>query len=158
RAAGKDQQLNVLGTLTVQGEGLAATLGANLLLMPIAEAAPLEFPGRPDLATRVHLTLDAATRGNPAAVKEVRSHVETVVGPRAEVSTPEAMDRSLQDGTAGLELGFDLGGAGALVVGLFLVYNALSYSVAERRHDIGILRSQGATRGQVAGLFTFEAG
>src|SRR5262249_12845141 len=50
-----------------------------------------------------------------------------------------------------------LGGICALVVGLFLVYNALSVSVAERRHDIGILRSLGATRAQVAGLFTVEA-
>jgi putative ABC transport system permease protein len=61
------------------------------------------------------------------------------------------------DVTAGLELGFALGGVGALVVGLFLVYNALSVSVAERRHDIGILRSVGATRGQIAGLFVGEA-
>ena len=34
--------------------------------------------------------------------------------------------------TGGLELGFDIGGAIALVVGLFLVYNVLSVSVAER--------------------------
>ena len=27
-----------------------------------------------------------------------------------------------------------------MVVGLFLVYNALAVTVAERRHDIGILR------------------
>jgi putative ABC transport system permease protein len=40
---------------------------------------------------------------------------------------------------------------------LFLVYNALSVSVAERRHDIGILRSIGATRFQVARLFAGEA-
>jgi putative ABC transport system permease protein len=44
-----------------------------------------------------------------------------------------------------------------LVVGLFLVYNALSVSVAERRHDIGILRSVGATRAQISGLFVGEA-
>jgi putative ABC transport system permease protein len=44
-----------------------------------------------------------------------------------------------------------------LVVGLFLVYNTLSVSVAERRHDIGVLRAMGATRLQVASLFTGEA-
>src|SRR5262249_29234042 len=59
--------------------------------------------------------------------------------------------------TAGLELGILLGSAAALVVGVFLIYNVLSVSVAERRHDIGILRSVGATRGQVAGLFVAEA-
>src|SRR5213078_451976 len=48
-------------------------------------------------------------------------------------------------------------GAGALVVGLFLVYNALSVSVAERSTEIGVLRSLGATRGQIAALFAGEA-
>ncbi len=44
-----------------------------------------------------------------------------------------------------------------MVVGLFLVYNSLAVSVAERRHDIGVLRSMGATRWQIAGLFTGES-
>src|SRR5207302_760936 len=38
-----------------------------------------------------------------------------------------------------------------------LVYNALSVSVAERRHEIGILLSLGATRDQVRRLFAGEA-
>ena len=33
----------------------------------------------------------------------------------------------------------------------------MAVTVAERRHDIGVLRSLGATRGQIAGLFTVEA-
>src|SRR5262249_52681118 len=37
------------------------------------------------------------------------------------------------------------------------VYNVLSVTVAERRHDVGILRSVGGTRAQVAGLFVAEA-
>src|SRR5262249_37295163 len=58
---------------------------------------------------------------------------------------------------AGVHLGFAIGGAAALVVGLFLIYIILSVSVADRRHDIGILRAVGATRGQIAGLFVGEA-
>ena len=58
---------------------------------------------------------------------------------------------------SGLKIGFALCGAGALVVGLFLVYNTLAVSVAERRHDIGILRSLGATRDQIGRLFLGEA-
>src|SRR5262249_30259943 len=59
--------------------------------------------------------------------------------------------------TRGMEIGFKLCGAGALVVGLFLVYNAMSVSVGERRHDIGVMRSLGATRAQVRLLFISEA-
>ena len=51
----------------------------------------------------------------------------------------------------GVKLILNLCSLGALVVGLFLVYNALSVTVAERRHDIGVMRSLGATRTQIAG-------
>src|SRR5262249_19691077 len=45
----------------------------------------------------------------------------------------------------------------ALVVGLFLVYNVLAVCVAERRHEIGLLRALGATQRQVQQLFSGEA-
>ena len=77
---------------------------------------------------------------------------------RAVVVTPEASDHSFTAVTGGLEIASMLTGGAALVVGMFLVYNALAVSVAERRHDIGILRSLGATRWQVAALFAGEAG
>src|SRR4029077_19574731 len=87
----------------------------------------------------------------------VQRQVEQLLAGRAQVSRPEVNDRMIHDVVGGVELGFALGGLGTLVVGLFLVYNALAVSVAERRHDIGILRSVGATRTQVAALFAGEA-
>jgi putative ABC transport system permease protein len=73
------------------------------------------------------------------------------------VITSENRGQDVHEVMAGLEIGFTLFGLGALVVGLFLVYNALSVTVAERRHDIGILRSLGATRRQIWSLFVGEA-
>ena len=76
---------------------------------------------------------------------EVLGRVKKVVGNRAMVRTPEAADQRVQDTLAGLQLGFSLSGAGALVVGLFLVDKAApAVSVAERRHEIGILRLPGS--------------
>src|SRR5207249_8800988 len=69
----------------------------------------------------------------------------------------EANNQRIQDVMAGLQIGFSLCGFGAIVVGLFLVYNALAVTVAERRHEIGILRAVGATRGQIGSLFLGEA-
>src|SRR6516164_4428698 len=74
----------------------------------------------------------------------------------AQVRTPEANNQRIQDVMAGLQIGFSLCGFGAIVVGLFLVYNALAVTVAERRHEIGVLRAVGATRGQIWGLFLGE--
>lgn len=148
-AADAPRDLTQLGTL--DGEGAAADLSRNLLLMDVTDAARLL--GRPvDLVTRIDLFLE------PGADREqVRRSVELALAGQAHVQTPESQGQSFQEVMAGIELGFSLSGMGALIVGLFLVYNALSVSVAERRHDIGILRSLGATRSQIAGLFAGEA-
>lgn len=45
----------------------------------------------------------------------------------------------------------------ALLVGAFLIYNAISISVVRRRGEIGILRALGATRGIVTSAFLAEA-
>jgi putative ABC transport system permease protein len=45
----------------------------------------------------------------------------------------------------------------ALVIGLFLIYNNLAMTVLERRRDIGLLRSAGATPGWVRALFMVQA-
>ncbi len=41
----------------------------------------------------------------------------------------------------------------ALIVGMFLIYNAFAIAVTQRRGEIGLLRALGATRGQVWRLF-----
>jgi putative ABC transport system permease protein len=150
RCAGKEQRLACVGTVRLHGP--TAVLGSNVLFMELGGAAALVYPERPDYVSQINVILDAG-----AEAETVRQQLQAVVGDVAEVRTVEANDQSYRDVTAGLELGFSIGGVGALIVGLFLVYNALSVSVAERRHDIGILRSVGATRGQIAGLFVGEA-
>ena len=45
----------------------------------------------------------------------------------------------------------------ALVVGIFLIYNAMTFSVVQRRYVFGILRSLGYTREQVFGMVLGEA-
>jgi putative ABC transport system permease protein len=46
----------------------------------------------------------------------------------------------------------------ALLVGAFLIYNAVSVSVVRRRADIGTMRALGASRAAVMVAFLFEAG
>jgi putative ABC transport system permease protein len=151
RCNGQVRPLSGFGTVRVRDPASpAAALGGNILFLRLADAA--KVLGRPDLVTRIELALA------PGADREqVRRLVQERVDSRAEVQTPQSNESSVNDVMAGVELSFLIGGACALVVGMFLVYNALSVTVAERRHDIGILRSLGATRVQIAGLFTLEA-
>src|ERR1019366_6443901 len=76
---------------------------------------------------------------------------------QGKVRTLQEQNQSLQSAMVGMQTGFSMCGMAALIVGVFLVYNSLSVSVAERRHEIGILLALGATRDQVWRLFAGEA-
>jgi putative ABC transport system permease protein len=103
----------------------------------------------PEKVNRVDLFLE------PGADKDaVERAAADIVGTRASVRTPDAQRRSTQEIVSGLQLAFLVCAAGAMIVGLFLVYNAMAVTVAERRPDIGMLRSFGATRGQIVLLFS----
>jgi putative ABC transport system permease protein len=149
-ASSKRSTLSLLGT--VQFKDLSALGDGNFLVMDVRDATGLIFPQRKENVSQINVLVEPG-----ADRQQVRQRLKEYVGDKAEVRTLESNYEAVRDVTGGLELGFDIGGAIALVVGLFLVYNVLSVSVAERRHDIGILRSVGATRGQVAGLFLVEA-
>lgn len=146
------KRVSCLGT--VEAQGPAAALGGNIVVTTLANAT--EILGWNERAnpcvTRIDLLL------HPSANKEqIRLRVAEVLDGRADVRTPEYNDQTVHKVMAGLELGFQLGGLCALGVGFLLVFMVLSVSVAERRHDIGVMRSLGATRRQIAGLFLSEA-
>jgi putative ABC transport system permease protein len=73
------------------------------------------------------------------------------------VRTPEARDNRIREVLAPVKAGSMIVSTAALVVGMFLIFITLSVNVAERRHDIGVMRSLGATRDQVRRLFQGEA-
>ena len=148
RAAGR--KLDVYPGGVVELEGKAAKLGGFLLVMDVRQAAKmLEQDG---ICERIDLYLE------PGADRQAVKHAaQAAVGSTAQVKTPDAAGKATREVVGGIRIGFTLCGIGAMVVGLFLVYNALAVSVAERRHDIGVMRSMGATRPQVAWLFAGES-
>jgi putative ABC transport system permease protein len=152
RVPGRKEPAEVVRIGTVEGFGPLAALGGNILvfrkLAPAAEMAGL----KPGQVTRIDLSL------RPGASRdEVKAAVASLLRGRAEVNTPEEKSQMISNVMSGMQTGFALSGLATLVVGLFLVYNALSVCVAERRHEIGILLSVGATRKQVRALFAGEA-
>jgi putative ABC transport system permease protein len=148
RAGGRVHSIMPAGVVKLQGP--AAKLGGFLLLMDVRQAAALL--DQAGLCERIDIYLESG-----ADPETIRHHVQRVVGDRGTVHTPESVRSATQDIVGPIRIGFTLTGIGAMVVGLFLVYNALAVSVAERRHDIGVLRSVGATRWHIAHLFTVEA-
>jgi putative ABC transport system permease protein len=109
--------------------------------------------GNPLRVNRVDIMVDPGTDADT-----VKTAVAAVVGERAVVNTPDDQGKSTREIVGGIQIGFTMCALGAMVVGLFLVYNALAVTVAERRHDIGTLRSLGCTRPQVVAIFLLAAG
>jgi len=146
--AGQIHYLKRAGVLS--GQGATAGPAGNVLMLSCADAAALL--GRPDQISRIDLTLESG-----ADRQQVRLRVEEQLAGKAQVATPQQHGRWVEEMLAGLRLGLQLCGVGALLVGLFLVANVLAVSAAERRHDIGIMRSLGALPWQIGALFAGEA-
>jgi len=73
------------------------------------------------------------------------------------VETAEAQKNAVQQMTAAFELNLTALSLLALVVGMFLIYNTVTFSVIQRRPIFGILRCLGVTQGQLFTLILAEA-
>lgn len=136
---------------TLRAKGMASALAGNILITDLADAARI-LGVEKGKVNRIDLTL----KPGPGKSK-ARAEVEKVAKGYGEVRTPEEQNQAIGNVMSGMQTGFALCGLAALVVGLFLVYSVLVVTVAERRHEIGVLLSLGATRRQIRLLFGGEA-
>ncbi len=149
----------VLAILDVDKDNPLTPYANQLVITDVKLAAKLTRLQKTDFEqrsaariNRIDLFLDGTV-----PLETVREEVAAVVGNRAKIRTPTENRKSTDEIVGSIRLVLDVGSLGALVVGLFLVYNALAVTVAERRHDIGVMRSIGASRPQIAMLFALEA-
>jgi putative ABC transport system permease protein len=141
--------------------GVAGVLDSVPLAPEIDSAVLVGWP-----AAETYLRFDGApttvyTRTDPESVEDVRAVLAATVDPRApfEVKVSRASDalaaqRATQSAFNGLLLGL---GLVALVVGGLGVANTMVISVIERRAEIGLRRSLGATRGHIRTQFLVES-
>ena len=146
-AGALSRRLVVRGLLEGQGPG-KSTL-EELAVMDIA-AAQFTFDrlGRLD---RIDLVTDPAR-----SVDEVSRAVRAILPPGLTVTRPSQRNAQIERMTRAFRLNVSLLSVVALLVGLFLVYNTVSFAVLRRRREIGILRSLGLSPGGIARLFLTE--
>ena len=140
-------ELIVAGLL--KSKGSQALLTGNLALADISFAQSL-FQ-KHGLLDRIDLLLDQGQ--SPEAMQQA---LEKVLPSYLSVDFSQGRGKNVEKLLASFQLNLEVLSLIALLVGMFLVYNTVSYSVISRREEIGIIRSQGCSRLVILLVFLFE--
>jgi len=118
----------------------------NLLLTDISTAQAITV-GRGQIS-RIDLILPTGYDENT---------IRVILPEGAQLATTQSASSALGQMTDAFELNLQALSLLALVVGVFLIYNTVTFSVVQRRTVLGIMRSIGATKPQIFGLILGEA-
>lgn len=144
--AGQHHLVRLVGTLETTDRTNRRAL-SNLMFADIATAQELlGYIGR---LSQVDLIVT-----NPEDVKAIEANLS----PGLKLETAAAQKNAVQQMTAAFELNLTALSLLALVVGMFLIYNTVTFSVIQRRPIFGILRCIGVTQAQLFLLILGEAG
>jgi putative ABC transport system permease protein len=140
-------------TLRIAGllrpSGAAAVAGGSTLFLRLDKAQQLlTAPGQID-------TVDLVLDGD-AAEPAVEAELQRRLPPGLVVQRPAARTDVSRETLLSMEMGMSFAAALSLFASALIVLNALLMNVSERRRQLGILRSVGATRRQVTTLILRE--
>ena len=107
-----------------------------------------ELLGLQGRLTSIQIQLD-----DPLEADTAISELRKVVPPDITVAPPARRGAETESMLAAFQLNLTALSLVSMVVGVFLIYNSLSATVVRRRVEIGILRANGATKGEVGALF-----
>jgi putative ABC transport system permease protein len=123
---------------------------AGLLVSDIATAQ--ELLGVPGRLSRIDLVLPDG-EGAGIVLEQLRS----VLPPGVDIERASARSESVSQLTRAFEVNLTALSLLALLVGTFLIYNTVTFSVVKRRPMIGTLRALGVSRGGIFALVLGEA-
>jgi putative ABC transport system permease protein len=91
------------------------------------------------------------------SIENVIQDLQQTLGPTISVERPAQRNQQVERMLRSFQLNLTTLSMVGLFVGVFLVYNAVGFSVVQYRREIGILRALGMFRGQIGLLFLGEA-
>lgn len=136
--------LKVLGVLSAP-DGSGRSLPSDLALMDVATAQ--EILGKPNRISRI----DVIATQKQAAV------LRGSLPPGLSLEPASERAQTAADLSDAFQLNLTALSLLALVVGMFLIYNTVMFSVVQRRRVLAILRALGVTGRQLFALILFEA-
>ncbi|HEX7480128.1 MAG TPA: ABC transporter permease [Polyangiales bacterium] len=134
----------------LEDSGAAASFGGQVAVMFI-DAAQVSF-ARGMFVDRIDVA------GAPGAdLDDLQARLQKLVGGGVRVERSARLGTRLRSLSEPLAAALWVSGFLALLVGGFLVYNAVGVAVAQRRREVGVLRALGVTRRGTVALFCAEA-
>jgi putative ABC transport system permease protein len=103
------------------------------------------------------LAIAAPAPGRPAAYTPSLAIVRKVLPGNALLATAESQSQAMREMTRAFSINLKALGLLSLLVGMFLIYNTMTFLVMQRRRLIGSLRSIGVTRSQIFRVIIGEA-
>ena len=149
RIGARQEMLTIVGLL-VPSDELGRRALDGLLIVDISTAQ--EVLGKIGRLDRIDLILSADADG--AAQLDV---ISALLPPGTRIVRPSARTGAVDEMTAAFRLNLTALSLLALVVGMFLIYNTVSFSVVQRRPVLGILRALGMTRRELFVMILTEA-
>ena len=141
-----EYQARILAVLEEEGESPSAR---GLVLTDVATAqALLQRPGR---LSRIDLSLDEGA--DAALIEAIATHLPAGV----QLERSATRNQAVAELADAFQLNLSAMSLLALLVGMFLIYNTITFSVVQRRDLLGRLRALGVSRRQIFGLVLAEA-
>ena len=147
--AGERRSITLLGVLVPRDEVSARALD-QLLVVDIATAQALL--GQAGRLSRVDLIVP----DDPAG-RQSLAELQARLPANAAIIQADTRSRSMAQMTRAFQLNLTALSLLALVVGMFLIYNTMTFSVLQRRPLLGALRTLGVTRQELFRLVLVEA-
>jgi putative ABC transport system permease protein len=146
---GQERSISLIGVMEPEDER-SETAMADLLVVDISSAQRiLGMKGR---LSRIDLIIPEGDGG-----ARVLRQIESVLTSGEEITRSVSRSETVEQMTRAFRLNLTALSLLALVVGMFLIYNTMTFSVVQRRPMVGRLRSLGVTRREVFTLILSEA-
>jgi putative ABC transport system permease protein len=148
RAGGRSASIAVTGILEVESQ--AGRGFDNVLITDVATAQ--EILGMTGRLSRIDLIVPRGDEG-----ERLLRRIRGALPPGADIVRSQSRTEKIESMTVAFSQNLFALSLLALVVGMFLIYNTMTFSVVQRRGLIGDLRTLGVTRRAIFGLVLTEA-
>ena len=149
RVTGRRRPVRIVGLIDPEDARSRQAL-AGLVVADVATAQ--ELLDRPGRLSRVDLALPDGARG-----EETLGRVRAILPPGAEVVPAAARSEFVGSLTRAFDVNLTALSLLALVVGVFLAYNTMTFSVVQRRATLGMARALGVTRAEIVAVVLADA-